>query len=245
MRTIKITLGYDGTDFAGWQWQPEQRTIQGEIMNALEQVTGVRTHVDASGRTDAGVHAAGQVASFHTESPIPCENLVKALNRLLPHSIRIYSAVEVADGFHARFQATAKTYRYFIYRGTVCPPHRWPYVHHFPYPLDLAAMREAAILFAGSHDFTSLASTQEAPEGSRVRTLFTSEWTQADEELIYMARGSGFLHHMVRNLVGTMLEVGKGNVPPSGIPQILQALDRSAAGPTAPAKGLWLISVEY
>ncbi len=245
MRTIKITLGYDGTHFAGWQWQPRERTIQGEFMDALEKITGARTHADASGRTDSGVHAAAQIVSFRTESPIPCENLVKALNGVLPHSIRVYSAEEAAEDFHARFQAVAKTYRYFLYRGAVCPPHRWPYVHHFPYPLDLAAMQQAARHFAGEHDFTSLASTQEVPEGSRVRTLFSSEWATSGDEWTYSARGSGFLHHMVRNLVGTMLEVGKGNMPPAAIPKVLAALDRSAAGPTAPAKGLWLISVEY
>ncbi len=252
-RTIKLILGYDGTDFHGWQLQPDQRTIQGELMNALERVTGTRTHVDSSGRTDRGVHALAQVASFHTGSRIPCENLVKALNSLLPSSIRVYSAEEVAPGFHARFQARAKIYRYHIYRGPVCPPHRWRYVHHFPYPLDVEAMRQGAPHFAGTHDFTSLASSEgrgeaepeEIPEKSKVRTLFVSELSAEDQELVYTARGSGFLHHMVRNIVGTLLEVGKGNLAVEDIARILEARDRTAAGPSAPAKGLWLVSVEY
>lgn len=252
-RTIKITLGYDGTDFHGWQIQPRERTIQGEVMRALEIVTGERTHVDASGRTDAGVHALAQVASFHTESRIPCENLVKALNRLLPPDLRIFTAEEVAPGFHARFQARAKTYRYEIHRGPVCPPHLWRYVHHFPYPLEVAAMQQAALLFAGTRDFTSMASSEgrgeaepdEVPEKSKVRTLFLSELAADGEKLVYTARGSGFLHHMVRNVVGTLLEVGKGNLAVEDIPRILEARDRTAAGPTAPAKGLWLVSVEY
>jgi tRNA pseudouridine38-40 synthase len=245
MRTIKLTLAYDGADFHGWQVQPGKPTVQGEIMRAVEEVTEVHTHVDASGRTDAGVHALAQVASFHTEARLPCANLVKALNRLLPHSIRVLAAEDVDERFHARFQAKAKTYRYCIYRGDVCPPHRWRGVHHYPYPLDVAAMGRAAALLAGTHDFTSFAAASELPEGSRERTLYSSELAEQDQDLVYTVRGSGFLHHMVRNIAGTLLEVGKGNLAPEDIPRILVARDRSAAGPTAPAKGLWLVSVEY
>jgi len=244
-RTIKLTLAYDGASFHGWQIQPNQPTIQAEVMRALEEVTDARTHVDASGRTDAGVHALAQVASFHTEARIPCENLVKALNRLLPSSIRVLAAEDVDHGFHARFQAKAKTYRYRIYRGEICLPHLWPQVHQYPYPLDVEAMRRAAALFAGEHDFTSFAATQELPEGSRVRTLYTSNLMQQEQELVYTVRGSGFLHRMVRNIVGTLMEIGKGNLRPEDVPRILEARDRTAAGPTAPAKGLWLVSVEY
>ena len=245
MRTIKLILAYDGAEFHGWQIQPDKPTVQGEVMRALEEVTGVRTHVDASGRTDAGVHALAQVASFHTDARIPCDKLSKALNRLLPPSIRILAVEEVDERFHARFQATAKTYRYRIYHGKVCPPHLWRLVHHYPYPLDVEAMRRAAALFLGAHDFTSFAATQELPEGSRVRTLFSSELTEEDQELVYTVRGSGYLHHMVRNIAGTLLEIGKGNLQPADVPRILEARNRSAAGPTAPAKGLWLVSVEY
>ncbi len=254
-RTIRLTLAYDGTDFHGWQIQAGERTIQGQMTDALERITGVHTHVDSSGRTDAGVHALAQVASFRTESRIPCENLVKALNSLLPPGIRVYSAEEVAEGFHARFHAKAKTYRYHIYRGPVCPPHRWHYVHHYSYALDVAAMERAASLFAGTRDFTSMASSEgrgdaepgQLPEKSKVRTVFLSELSleSGGEEMVYTVQATGFLHHMVRNMVGTLLEVGKGNLTPEDIPRILDARDRKAAGPTAPAKGLWLVEVEY
>jgi tRNA pseudouridine38-40 synthase len=241
VRTIKLTLAYDGTDFHGWQWQPDRPTIQAEMMRALEAVIGGK-EIEVSGRTDAGVHALAQVASFRTTAAIPCENLVKALNANLPAAIRVLAAEEAAADFHARFGARAKTYRYVIHRGAVCPPHRYRFVHHFPYPLDEDAMRAAAACFVGTHDFTSFTTAGE-PSGER--TIFASDLTREGEELIYTVRGSGFLHHMVRNMVGTMLEVGKGNLTPPDIPRILAARDRRAAGPTAPAKGLWLMSVEY
>lgn len=257
-RTIKLTLAYDGTEFHGWQIQPREPTIQAAVMDAVERVTGERASVDASGRTDAGVHALGQVASFHIRSTIPAANLVKALNRQLPPSIRVLAAEDVAPGsdtggFHARFQARAKTYRYRLYRGEICPPHVWRYVHHFPYPLDEAAMMAAAPLFEGTHDFTSMASSEgrgdagaeDVPEKSKIRTIYLSRLTREGEELVYTVRGSGFLHHMVRNMVGTLLEVGKGRLAAGHISEILAARRRSAAGPTLPGKGLWLVSVEY
>jgi len=264
MRTIKLTLAYDGTGFHGWQIQPSQPTIQGAVMDAVEQVTGQRVAVDASGRTDAGVHALGQAASFRTESRIPAENLVKALNTKLPHTVRVLAAEDVQPDFHARFQTRAKTYRFRIYRGAVCPPFVWLYVHHFPYPLREAEMIAAAILFEGTHDFTSFASAEghvpetsglgsgqeteagdATPGRSKVRTIFSSRLHRDGEELVYTVRGSGFLHHMVRNIVGTLVEVGKGRMEVSDIPRILEARLRSAAGPTLPGKGLCLVSVEY
>lgn len=251
MRTIKLTIAYDGTEFHGWQIQPNEPTIQGAVMDAVQEVTGQRISVDASGRTDTNVHALGQVASFRTESRIPAENLVKALNRKLPPSVRVLSAEEVSPDFHARYQARAKTYRYRIYRGAVCPPFLWRYVHHFPYPLREPEMVAAARLFEGTHDFTSFASSEgTAEEGqqagkSKVRTVFSSQLLRDGEELIYVVRGSGFLHHMVRNMVGTLVEVGKGRMQVEDIPRILAARDRSAAGPTLAGKGLCLVSVEY
>jgi len=253
MRTIKLTLAYDGTEFCGWQIQPREPTIQAAVMDAVERVTSERVAVDASGRTDAGVHALGQVASFHTRSTIPAANLVKALNRQLPPSIRVLEAEDAPPDFHARFQARAKTYRYRIYRGEVCPPHLWRYVHHFPYPLDEAATIAAAPLLEGTHDFTSMASSEgrggadadDVPRESKVRTTFLSQFAREGQELVYTVRGSGFLHHMVRNMVGTLVEVGKGRVAAGQIPQILAARQRAAAGPTLPSKGLWLVSVEY
>jgi len=249
MRTIKLTLAYDGSEFFGWQIQPNRPTVQAAVMEAVAAVTGERAAVHGSGRTDAGVHALAQVASFHTASGIPAANLAKALNRQLPHTIRVLGAEEAPAGFHARHHARAKTYRYRIYRGGICPPFLWRYVHHFPYPLDEQQMMEAAPLFEGAHDFTSFASAEPlAPASevkSKIRTVFSSELRREGEELVYTVGGSGFLHHMVRNMAGTLVEVGKGRLSAAQIPEILAARRRSAAGPTLPGKGLWLVSVEY
>ncbi len=245
MRTIRLVFGYDGTDFCGWQVQPGQSSIQGEMMRAIAAVTGVEPVIEPSGRTDAGVHAIAQSASFRTESTIPCRNLVPAINCQLPPSIRVTLAEEREAGFHARFHALAKTYRYRIYRGAICPPERYRYVHHFPYPLQVAAMETSARIFEGEHDFTSFTSPAELPKGGAVRTISSSLLIADGDELTYTVRGSGFLHHMVRNIAGTLLEAGKGNFSPADIPRIIEARDRTLAGPTAPAKGLWLVRVDY
>jgi len=249
-RNLKITLAYDGSDFSGWQVQPERATIQGALATALEHVCAVRLLPQGSGRTDAGVHALAQVASFQFDAGIPTENLQRALNHVLPAAIRVLSVEEAAPDFHARKSARAKTYRYRIYRGEVCPPFLARYVYHNPYPLDEAAMQSAAAVVAGEHDFTSFAAVDperglEEEETSNLRTIYSSQWQREGEELVYTVRGSGFLHHMVRNLVGTFMLVGKGTLESAGVKRILAARDRSAAGPTAPACGLYLVSVEY
>ncbi|HUQ50477.1 MAG TPA: tRNA pseudouridine(38-40) synthase TruA [Terriglobales bacterium] len=253
-RNIKLTLAYDGTHFNGWQVQPERATIQGALGEAIERITGEKVLPQGSGRTDAGVHALAQVATFSTTSSIPSGNLLKALNSMLPETIRVLVAEEVEDGFHARYSAMAKTYEYRIYRGEICPPFVVNQVYHHPYPLLEEAMKEAATLVTGEHDFTSFAAVdpeKNAPEGngeklaSNVRKISMSRWERRGEELIYRVRGNGFLHHMVRNLVGTFLMVGKGTIEPSDISSIITARQRSAAGPTAPASGLYLVSVEY
>lgn len=249
-RTLKITLAYDGADFFGWQVQPERRTIQGTLADAIERVTGERLLPQGSGRTDAGVHALGQVASCSIHSPIPARNLVKALNDVLPPAIRILEVEEAKDGFHARHSATGKSYRYRLYRSEICPPHLARYVSHYPFPLDESRMQEAAALVEGEHDFTSFAAVdpergKDEEELSAVRKIFSSRWERQGEELVYTVEGNGFLHHMVRNLVGTFLLVGKGNLAPADLRRILEQLQRSAAGPTAPASGLWLVSVKY
>jgi tRNA pseudouridine38-40 synthase len=253
MRNFKIVLSYDGSEFSGWQIQPDAATIQRTLASAIGRVTGEKVLPQGSGRTDAGVHALAQVATFALESPIPPQNLVKALNDMLPPSIRVIEATEAPLEFHARKSAHAKTYHYRIYRGAVCPPFLARYVWHYPYPLDEDAIRQAASFVIGEHDFTSFAAVDSergredeiSDVRSNVRRVFASTWERTGEELLYVVRGSGFLHHMVRNLVGTFVLVGKGTVKPEDVSTILEARKRSAAGATAPASGLYLVSVEY
>lgn len=302
MRNFKLVLAYDGSEFHGWQVQPGLATVQGALSDALARITGERVLPQGSGRTDAGVHALAQVASVALASSIPAANLLTALNDVLPASVRVLEVAEAAADFHARHSARAKTYRYRIYRGAICPPFLARYVYHHPYPLDEPAMLRAASLVEGTHDFTSFAASdpervarppsagprvssrpesKPAPpvlssrprpteaaaadeggraEGSRFsdlgprpegesldnrRTIFSSAWERQGEELIYTVRGSGFLHHMVRNLVGTFLLIGKGTLDEPGLRRILELKDRSAAGSTAPASGLHMVGVEY
>jgi tRNA pseudouridine38-40 synthase len=279
LQTWKLTLAYDGTEFRGWQVQPCEHTIQGELQAALGRITGESPLPQGSGRTDAGVHALAQVASFALQAPIPPGNLLRALNRTLPPSIRILEARTAPSAFHARHSAVAKTYEYRVFREAICPPFLARYVHVCPWPMDVDAMQRSARLFEGEHDFGSFAATDpepasrgvdadaepdsrplprplprpefqvEPPTPSTVRRIFSSSWelrpSEAGELLVYSVRGNGFLHHMVRNLVGTMLDVGRGRLQADEIPGILAARARSAAGPTAPARGLFLHSVEY
>lgn len=249
-RNLKLTLAYDGHDFAGWQVQPDQVSIQGTLVSAFEHLTGEKTLPQGSGRTDAGVHALAQTASVAIESPIPTQNLLRALNNVLPQSIRVLAVEEMPPDFHARRSAVAKTYRYYIYREAICSPFQARYVYHHPYPLDESPMIEAAGLVEGEHDFTSFAAVDPergrlAEEINNVRTIFRSEWQRQGDELVYTVRGNGFLHHMVRNLVGTFLMVGKGTLQVADVPRILEARNRSAAAATAPASGLFLVKVEY
>ena len=249
-RNFKITIAYDGTDFCGWQVQPNRPSIQGTLADAIERITTERVLPQGSGRTDAGVHALAQVASFVLQSPIPAQSLLVALNDILPPSIRINSAEEVAAEFHARHSASAKTYEYRISRQSICPPFLARYVHHHPYPLNEGGMISAAEFVIGEHDFTSFAAVDPErgngeDEVDNVRTIYSSEWRREGDLLVYRVRGNGFLHHMVRNMVGTFLLVGKGTLMPDSIPKILAARRRSYAGPTAPASGLFLLGVEY
>jgi tRNA pseudouridine38-40 synthase len=276
MRNIRLTISYDGTDFYGWQRQPNAPTVQACLEEAIEKLIGEPAQVIGSGRTDAGVHALNQVANFRTACRIPCENLAKALNDALPPTVRVRAAEEVEANFHARYNARAKTYRYRILQAPVCSPFLWRFVYHHPFPLDRIRMGESARLVEGKHDFTSFAAATgkalgagkdlddaagsgdgipEGPShspGSRisrgmVRTISHSHllWRPRASMLIYEVRGNGFLHHMVRNIVGTLNEVGRGKLAPEDMVEILKARDRTRAGPTAPARGLCLVRVEY
>ncbi len=264
LQTWKLTLAYDGTDFQGWQIQPGLPTIQGELQAALGRVTGESPLPQGSGRTDAGVHALAQVASFELRAPIPPENLLRALNRTLPPSIRVSEAKTArSTAFHARHSAIAKTYEYRLLLASNCSPFFARYVYNCPWPLNVDVLQSAARLFLGEHDFLSFAATDpdlscrsaDRPtllvqdQEKTVRTILESTWqrrsTDAGELLVYRVRGNGFLHHMVRNLVGTMIDVGRGQLALDDIPRILAARSRSEAGPTAPARGLFLHSVEY
>lgn len=251
-RNVLLRIAYDGTDFFGWQIQPDRPTIQGTLAAALEAISAETVEVCGSGRTDAGVHACAQAANVRLRSPIPCPNLVKALNRLLPESIRILSAQPVPAEFHARRDAVSKVYRYRIFRGVICPPWLSRYVLPYPYPLDEDAIQKASRYFQGTHDFRSFAAADKdnveddaGEEKSYVRTVFSSEVTRQGEELIYTIQGNGFLRHMVRNIVGTLIEAGRGRTAAEQIPEMIAARQRSAAGPTAAARGLHLVSVAY
>jgi tRNA pseudouridine38-40 synthase len=250
MRNLKMILSYDGAEFSGWQVQPDAATVQGTLASAIGRITGQKVLPQGSGRTDAGVHALAQVVTFVTESSVPTENFAKALNDILPASVRVLEVAEAPPEFHARHSARAKTYRYRVYREAICPPFLARYVWHYPYPLNESAMMEAAVLVTGENDFTSFAAVdpergREGEAVSNVRTVFSSSWERCGEEFIYTVRGSGFLHHMVRNLVGTFILVGKKTLKVEDITRILQARNRSAAGATAPARGLYLVDVEY
>jgi tRNA pseudouridine38-40 synthase len=250
MRNLKMILAYDGSEFSGWQVQPDATTVQGTLASAIGRVTGEKVLPQGSGRTDAGVHALKQVVTFVTQSSVPTENFQKAFNDILPASVRVLEVAEMAAEFHARHSARAKTYRYRIQRAAICPPFLARYVWHYPYPLDENAIAEAAGLVVGEKDFTSFAAVdpergREGEPVSNVRTILSSSWERGGEEFIYTVRGSGFLHHMVRNLVGTFILVGKGSLQVQDITRILEARNRSAAGATAPARGLYLVEVGY
>jgi tRNA pseudouridine38-40 synthase len=251
MRYIKLTIAYDGTDFHGWQIQTGKPTIQGEIVAVLRRLTQESIAIHGSGRTDAGVHALGQVASFRTQTALSTGELQRALNALLPQTIRIVAAEETGPDFNARWSARAKTYRYRLYRGRVVPPMIWRYVLHYPFPLDEDRMRDAAARFVGSHDFAAFAastgSEDDDKERSTVREIYATELARSadHEELVFTVRGRSFLRYMVRKMVGTLLDVGRGRLAPEDIGRLYELKDRSKSGPTVPAQGLCMVSVEH
>jgi tRNA pseudouridine38-40 synthase len=247
MRRIRFDLSYDGTAYNGWQVQPGLPTIQGVLEAAFLDIEKKPVHVAGSGRTDAGVHALAQVAAVSIENPIPCRNLKKALNRLLPRDIRVMNVEEVHPSFHPRFDAVSKTYEYRIFRGEVCPALERLYVHHHPYPMQDELFVEAAPILEGEFDFSCFAASddRDAEERSKVRRILSSRAERSGDRLTYRVTGTGFLKHMVRNIAGTLLQVGKNNVDPEKLRWLLSAPAGIKSGPTAPACGLVLVEVQY
>lgn len=247
MRRIRLTISYDGTEYHGWQVQPGLPTVQGVLESVFAEIEKGPVHVQGSGRTDAGVHALAQVAAVSLSNPIPPPNLKKALNRLLPPDIRILSAEEAPEHFHARHHAISKTYQYRIWRAEVLPPFERRYVHYHPYPMDEGAFIAAAKLFEGEHDFSAFAASDEidALGRSKVRRIFASSAERSGDLLVYKVNGSGFLKHMVRAIVGTLIETGKGNIDNARVRWLLSAVEGAKATPVAPARGLHLVRVFY
>jgi tRNA pseudouridine38-40 synthase len=275
MTQWKLTLAYNGSGFHGWQIQPGLVTVQGLLAAALNRITGERVLPQGSGRTDAGVHALAQVTSFALKSPLPPANLQRALNRVLPPGVRVLSAEIVSPDFHARHSARGKLYEYRIFERRrwsvngagadpaaeerICSPFLAPFVWDCRWLLALEPMQQAAALIMGTHDFTAMAASSRDPKDgdadvptgrqpskpNPVKTIHSADWQHRDDLLVFQVRGSGFLHHMVRNLVGTMVDIGRGSLTADDMPRILSSRDRSQAGPTAPASGLYLVKVEY
>jgi len=251
MRNIKLTLAYDGAEFHGWQIQPGVPTIQGALTDVLRNITQEHMSIHGASRTDTGVHALGQVASFKTQSALAAEEFQRALNALLPPAIRVVAAEEMGADFHARWQALEKTYHYRIFRGQVVSPFDYRRVLHYPYPLDEDAMVEAAKLFEGEHDFTSFAASSGSEETDKdrspVRLIHRSALIlyPEKEEMVYEITGRSFLRYMVRKIVGTLLEVGRGKLRAGEIPEVFESRDRSRSGPTAGPEGLYLVALKY
>jgi tRNA pseudouridine38-40 synthase len=242
MQNYRIVLAYDGTDFKGWQRQPEERTVQGALEDAVFKITRKRTVIHGAGRTDAGVHAMGQAANFRVATRLADADLLRALNAVLPWDIRILTLEKAPDAFHARKSARSKVYRYRIVLAAQASPFDFRYALHWPYPLDLRAMRAAAPLFVRRADFTAFSSNRERHP---VRTVRRSEIHKKGDELVYTIEAQGFLRYMVRTFVGTLLEVGRGKLAMEDIEGIFRRKDRTLAGATAPAKGLCLVRVDY
>jgi tRNA pseudouridine38-40 synthase len=260
MRKFRLTIAYDGTGFVGWQRQASGPSVQALVEDVLAVLDGRPVVVEGAGRTDAGVHALGQVASFALEREIDPQTLVRALNFHLPESVRALDAAEVDDGFHARFSARGKHYRYHIWNGHAVPPMLKPYAWHVPLPLlDVAMMSEAARMLEGAHDFaafqsvgTNVPTTERVIASSEVRTIAGSEAgivagldATAGGLVAYEVQGDGFLRHMVRSIVGTLVEIGQGRRPAAWMRAVLQSRNRTQAGRTAPAEGLFLVAVTY
>lgn len=244
MRNIKLLISYDGTEFSGWQRQPDRRTVQQCLEEALGRLTGTEPPTNASGRTDAGVHALGQVVHFFTVSRHSTEVFVKALNAMLPPDIRVKGAWDMPQSFHATLDAKSKMYRYVIDNGAIADPFRLRYADHVYYPLDVDAMNRSAQALVGRHDFRSF-ETNWPNRTSSVRTIFRLAAIRQGHEVRIEVEADGFLYNMVRAITGTLVQVGIGRWPESKIGEVLRAEDRRQAGPTAPPQGLYLVVVRY
>ena len=244
MRRIRLTVAYDGTDYCGWQVQNNGATIEGELNTALTQLTGQTVKVIGASRTDAGVHARGNVAVFDTESSIPPERFLYAVNALLPEDIVVVDSCEVAADWHPRHCNTEKTYEYRVLNQKLPDPMRRRDTYFVSFPLDLEKMRKAAGYLEGEHDFKSFCNVHTHVEDT-VRTIYRLEVIREENVITFRVRGNGFLYNMVRIISGTLIEIGNGQYPPEKIKDILDACDREAAGPTAPAKGLTLMGIQF
>jgi tRNA pseudouridine38-40 synthase len=249
MRVFKVVLCYDGTDFAGWQRQSNARSVQADLEDALAPIEGRAVTVAGAGRTDSGVHALGQVASFRLTNPIGARELHQALNATLPEDVRVLNVEEAPSGFNARFSALSKVYRYRISNSRVMSPFQRRYAWHIPRSLDLAEMKKAAQALLGEHDFAAL-QAKGGKVRTSVRTVTRSDWSEeplpgGGRLLVYEIAGNGFLKYMVRNIIGTLVEVGDGRRPAASISDMLASRNRQTAGPTAPPSGLYLVRVDY
>lgn len=245
MRNIKLVIEYDGKEFNGWQKQPNKLNIQGEIEQAIERITGEKVDLMASGRTDAGVHAMGQVANFKTNSNMPIEKFPIALNANLKKSIVIKSAEEVEERFHSRLNCKRKTYRYVINNSKYGTAIYRNLETHIPIKLDIQKMQQAIKYFEGEHDFKAFKASGTSSKSS-VRTIYKAEVLDAGNERIYIElTGNGFLYNMVRIISGTLVDVGLGKIEPEKIENIILSKDRQHAGKTLPPQGLYLLTVEY
>jgi tRNA pseudouridine38-40 synthase len=243
-RNIRLVLAFDGTAYHGWQTQKNAPTLQGELSKAIARITGEQVKLVGSGRTDAGTHARGLVVNFITESRISPGRLLRALNSILPGDIRILSARRMPLDFHSRRNAISKVYRYQVYLGPVLMPHQMREFFHFPHSIDIGKMQKAARLFVGEHDFASFAKANTAPANT-VRRILRCDLKKQGHRLLLTVEGNGFLHHMVRNMAGTLLEVGRGAISLENFRALFVQRDRTLAGFTAPANGLILLKVHY
>ena len=245
-RNIKITIEYDGTAYSGWQVQPNAVTVQSRLEEAVTRLTGEEVKVYGAGRTDSGVHARGQVATFRTVSDIPIENFARALTSRLPRDISVRAAEEVSPDFDPRHNAKLKLYRYQIYASSIAPAIGRQYLWHVCWELDISRMQQACRIFEGEHDYTSFSNQERNnPEANNIRTVTSCQLSSKDNIITIDVIGRSFLYNMVRNIVGTLVDVGRGRIPPECIPNIFAARNRQLAGQGAPANGLTLEWIKY